>query len=84
MPNIEFKCPVFFKEGQNIITDQGYEARIDFSFAQAPIQLGARLNDCEIHFLSKDEIMPSLKLGVSFYLWEAGYIGEGAISKIER
>jgi hypothetical protein len=43
------------------------------------IQPGDTVRDIEIKFLSPDEVLPHIRTGTKFDLWESGLIGEGEV-----
>lgn len=81
IPNMKFSCPVFFEELDSL-SAHGYDCRLRFDKFSNPIRPGETVDDVEINFLSEDELFPFLKRGLQFKIWEAGFIGEGIITKV--
>lgn len=76
-----FSCPLYFK-GIAELSCCGWDCRILVNNARRDIYPGETIEDLEIAFLSPDSVFPFLNPGAEFYLWEAGYIGTGIITKI--
>ncbi|MGO9314971.1 MAG: hypothetical protein ACLQBD_11055 [Syntrophobacteraceae bacterium] len=81
IPLRDFGCPVFFKN-VSALSDHGYECRLLVRGLSKAIQPGETVHDVTIAFLSPEEVMPHIKVGTKFDLWEGGWIGEGEITAI--
>jgi hypothetical protein len=78
-----YGCPVFF---ENIpeLSAHGYDCRMLVSEFAKEIRPGTTVSEIALMFLSEDEVLPHMKPGVSFRLWEGKIIGSGTVVRIER
>ncbi|POP44430.1 hypothetical protein CHU32_03210 [Superficieibacter electus] len=76
-----FGCPLYFKDIEALAA-YGWDCRIFVNLIGRDIYPGETIKDVEIAFLSADIVLPYLKTGTEFLLWEAGYIGRGIITQI--
>ncbi|QKJ58576.1 hypothetical protein [Serratia fonticola] len=83
LPNLVFKCPLFFK-GINELSSHGYDCRMLVEEVGREINPGDRVMSMPIIFLSPNEVFPHLFIGAKFDIWEAGVIGCGVVSSIEE
>ena len=83
LPNMRYNCPLFFEDVE-ALSSNGYDCRLLLNQLNEPINLGDTINDVQVLFLSEQEILPHIKIGTKFKIWESGYIGEGVISKLDR
>jgi len=77
-----YGCPVFF-EGVPELSAHGYDCRMSFSGLGRPIAPGDTIHEVALTFLSADEVIPHLKPGVTFTLWEGRPIGRGTVVCID-
>jgi len=77
-----YPCPVFF-EGVPELSAHGYDCRIALSDLGRPISPGDTVDEVAMAFLSADEVLPHLRPGVTFTLWEGKTIGRGTVLRVE-
>ena len=77
----DFSCPIFFKNAP-ALTGHGYDCGFLVQGLGKGILPGETVQDVIIAFLSPDEVLPHIKVGIKFDLWEGGWIGEGEILAI--
>ena len=82
IPVMTFGCPVFF-EGVPALSAHGYDCRMLVTEVGNPISPGATVSEIALLFLSTDEVLPHMKPGVTFTLWEGGTIGSGTVVRVE-
>src|SRR5688572_19439485 len=77
----DHRCTVFFKNIPEL-TDQGYDCRLLLTAFAEPLEPGHTADGVPMAFLSASEVMPRLRIGTKFDLWEGNTIGEGEITAI--
>lgn len=77
-----YSCPVFF-EGVPELCAHGYDCRIAVSEIGRPISPGDTVDEVALAFLSADEVLPFMRHGVTFTLWEGKTIGRGTVLRVE-
>jgi hypothetical protein len=78
-----YACPVFF-EGVPQLAANGYACRILLPEGVTTIAPGDTIAEIPLLFLSPDEVIPHIRPGVSFTLWEGKTIGRGVVVRIEE
>jgi hypothetical protein len=76
-PPKTFSCPLFF-ENLSGLEAHGYDCRMDLS-GIGPLVPGSMKEDVPLAFLSAGEVLPHMRPGVRFKLWEGRNIGEGEV-----
>ncbi len=76
-----FLCPVKFIQ-EAIFGELFYDSRMSFPDLTKDIQLGETIEIVEMKFLSPELVLPNLKNGQNFLLWEKRIIGDGVITNI--
>ena len=79
---LTYGCPVFF-EGVPELSAHAYDCRMSVSDLGKPIAPGDTVDEIALVFLSADEVLPHMKPGVTFTLWEGKTIGRGAVVRVE-
>jgi hypothetical protein len=74
IPAAQFGCPLFF-------ADEGFDCRLLLDQTGSPLLLGTTMV-VPIKFLNPQSVMPRLKVGEHFLLWEGKYIAEGEVTEI--
>jgi hypothetical protein len=74
IPPIQFGCPLFFQ-------DEGFDCRLLLDQIGNPLLLGETMI-VPIKFLNSNNILPRMKVGDQFLLWEGKYIAEGEVIEI--
>ena len=82
LPPSNYGCPVYFQDIAEL-SSTAYDCRILVNQHEEPITPGDTINELAIAFLSSDFVLPFLKSGVKFKLWESKFIGDGEIVRIE-
>ena len=82
LPDRDFGCPVFFASIPEL-SGHGYDCRIRAKQLEKEIRPGDSVQDIPIVFMSSEEILPYLKIGTKFCLWEGKLIGLGEITAIK-
>lgn len=77
----DFSCPLFFKDVA-ALSEHGYDCRLLLKRIGCTISPGETAEKIPLVFLSQEEVFKHLQVGVRFYLWESGEIGEGEITEI--
>lgn len=77
-----YGCPIFF-ENVPELSAHCYDCRMMVSELAEEIPPGATVSEIALMFLSEDEVLPHLKPGVTFTLWEGKTIGTGRVVRIE-
>jgi hypothetical protein len=83
VPARDFGCPVFFKDVPGL-TEHGYDCRFLIRTFGKIIHPGETVWNVPLAFLSPEEVLPHVKIGTKFALWESGWIGEGEITAINE
>ena len=81
LPVRDFGCPIFFKNVPSLI-GHGYDCRILMREVGKEILPGETAHGIGIVFLSPEEVLPNIRVGTTFNLWEGKPIGEGEIIAI--
>lgn len=82
LPPTRFGCPVFF-EGIPELSDHAYDCRLLITEHGKPIAPGETAEGIEALFLSPETVVPHMRPGVRFTLWEGKPIGSGQIISVE-
>lgn len=82
LPPKIFGCPVFF-ENVPELQEHGYDCRFLLAEHAEPISPGRTVDGIALLFLSPDEVLPHMKPGVRFSLWEGKTIGSGTVIRVE-
>lgn len=82
IPVMNYGCPIFF-EGIPALSDGAYDSRLLVTEHGKPIFPGDIVEDIDMIFLSPDKVIPYLRKGVHFSLWEGKIIAHGEINFIE-
>jgi hypothetical protein len=82
LPAGRFGCPVFF-EGIPELADSGYDCRLVVPDRDTTVAPGESADDIEALFLSPEVVLPHLRPGVRFTLWEGKTIGKGEVVSVE-
>ena len=77
----DFSCPVFF-EDVPALAKHGYDCRLLVGRLRSEIYLGETVQDIQIAFLSPDDVLPHIRSGTRFYLWEGRRIGVGEVTSV--
>lgn len=80
-PLRDFGCPVFFKNIPEL-ADHGYDCRLLVHEAGTEILPGGSEENVAMAFLSPEKVMPHIRVGTKFDLWEGKVIGAGEITAI--
>ena len=83
LPVRDFGCPVFFKDIPALAA-HGYDCRLRVRQLGKAIDPGATAENVPIAFLSPAEVLPHLRVGTKFDLWEGRPIGEGEVTALEQ
>jgi len=78
-----YGCPVFF-EGVPELSAHAYDCRMSVSDLGKPIAPGDTIDEIAMFFLSADEVLPHVRPGITFKLWEGKTIGSGTVVRIEE
>ncbi|WP_157966673.1 hypothetical protein [Fastidiosibacter lacustris] len=65
------------------VAKHAYDCRLLVQEYGKPISLGDTVENIRIVFLSPDEVIPRLKVGTRFTLWEGKTIACGEVTSIE-
>lgn len=82
LPTCKFGCPIYF-ESVPELSGSAYDSRILVNELREAIVPGGTFEEVAIAFLSEDLVVPFLKAGVKFKLWEGKIIGIGEVVRIE-
>lgn len=82
IPMARFGCPVFF-EGIPALSDHAYDCRLLVNERGRPIAPGETVDEIEMIFLSPETVLPHMRPGVLFTLWDGKPIGKGAVVSVE-
>lgn len=82
LPVMAFSCPLFF-ESVPALSEHGYDCRILVNEHGAPIVPGETVDGIPLLFLSEEEVLPHMKPGVYFSIWEGKTIGHGSVLRVE-
>jgi hypothetical protein len=82
IPPTTFGCPLFF-EGIPELSHHGYDCRMFIGEHGRPILPGTTADGIALVFLSPDEVLPHMKPGVTFSIWESKIIGRGEVVRVE-
>ena len=77
-----FGCPVQF-HGVAELLAHAYDCRMLMSEYGRPIAPGETATDVPIVFLSADEVLPYMRPGITFDIWEGKTIGKGEVTRLE-
>jgi hypothetical protein len=77
-----YGCPVFF-QGVPELSPNGYDCRMSVSELGKPISPGDTVDEIALAFLSQDEVLPYMKPGITFTMWEGKTIGSGTVLRVE-
>lgn len=77
-----YHCPVFF-QGIPELSSHGYDCRMLVSMLEGPILSGDTIGEVGLLFLSEAEVVPHMRPGVGFTLWEGKTIGSGTVLRVE-
>jgi hypothetical protein len=78
LPSQRFGCPVLF-ENLPALSGIGYDCRLMVDEWGEEIRPGDVVERIRIVFLSPDEVLPHMRPGVKFSLWEGRTIGFGEV-----
>lgn len=78
----DYRCPVFF-EGIPELSAHAYDCRMLVQEIGKPIFPGDTVDEIPLLFLSEDEVIPYLRPGVTFKLWEGKTIGTGVVLRVD-
>lgn len=81
IPTVHFGCPVFF-EDVPALSEYGYDCRLLVSEYGKPIFPGDTINELLMIFLASEDVLPHLRQGTRFTLWEGKIIARGEISRL--
>lgn len=82
IPVMNFGCPVFI-EGVPELSEHAYDCRLLVSELGKPISPGDVIDRLPMVFLSSDEVIPHLRKGTRFTLWEGRTIACGEVVSID-
>lgn len=82
IPLMNFGCPVFF-EGIPELSKHGYDCRLLVPEHGAEISPGETVEKLQIIFLFPEDVIPFVKAGTRFSLWEGKTIARGEILGLE-
>jgi hypothetical protein len=82
IPILNFGCPVFFEDIEPL-SEHGYDCRILVPEYGRPIAPGDVVNELAMIFLSEEAVLPHLRMGSRFTLWEGKTIARGEVLRIE-
>ncbi len=82
IPLMNFGCPVFFDNVPDL-SAHGYDCRLLIPEYGSPISPGDTVEQLGLIFLSPEDVLPYLRKGVRFTLWEGKAIAKGEITRIE-
>lgn len=77
----DYACPVFFLDSPEL-SAHGYDCRLLLSRNERTISPGETASDVPLAFLSSNEVLAHVRVGMRFTLWESGVIGEGEITAL--
>ena|SRR5881396_3116215 len=81
LPVRDFSCPVFFRNVPDL-AGHGYDCRLLVRRTGKPIAPGETADGIPIIFLSTEDVLPHLRVGISFELWEGRIIGDGEVMEM--
>lgn len=76
-----YSCPVFFDDIA-ALANSGWDCRILIGEHGEPIPPGGGAHAVAIVFLSPEIVLPHMKVGVTFTLWEGRTIGSGTVVEV--
>ena len=82
LPPRIFGCPVFFENVPDLQA-HGYDCRMLLAEHGKRIPPGGTIGEIALLFLLADEVLPHMKPGVEFSLWEGKTIGSGTVVRVE-
>lgn len=82
IPVMNFGCPMYVKNVPEL-AKHAYDCRLLVQEYGGPISPGDTVENIRIVFLSPDEVIPQLKVGTCFTLWEGKTIAHGEVVSIE-
>ncbi|WP_416391617.1 hypothetical protein NR756_02685 [Alloalcanivorax xenomutans] len=82
IPLMSFGCPIYI-ENTPELAGHAYDCRLLVQEYGSPILPGETVKKIKIVFLSPNEVIPLLKIGTRFTLWEGKTIAYGEIISIE-
>ena len=83
IPVMNYGCPVFFDSIPKL-SEHAYDCRLLIPDYGSPIFPGDTIENLKMVFLSPDEVIPHLRKGCRFSLWERKIIARGEVSFIEN
>lgn len=82
LPAGRFGCPVFFNDVPEL-SDHAYDCRFSISEQGRHVAPGETVENIEARFLSPDIVLPHMRPGIRFTLWEGKPIGQGLVVAVE-
>lgn len=82
IPVMNFGCPMHFENVPELVK-HAYDCRLLVEEYGTPILPGDTIENVRILFLSPNEVIPWLKVGTRFTLWEGKTIAHGEVVSIE-
>jgi hypothetical protein len=82
IPAARFGCPVFFEDIPEL-ADHAYDCRFLVAEHGGSIAPGETTEGVEVVFLSPETVLPHIRPGVRFTLWEGKPIGKGQVVSVE-
>jgi hypothetical protein len=77
-----YSATAFF-EGVAELSKHGYDFRMRPVDTQHSISPGETIEEVELAFLSAEEVIPHLKRGTIFSLWEGKKVGHGIVVRVD-
>ena len=74
-------CQLFFDDVESL-AEHGWDCRIYIDRKSGPIAPGTSGVPVRIAFLSPEAVIPHLRPGTAFRIWESGTIGMGTITSM--
>jgi len=79
----DFSCPVYFQDIPEL-GRHAYDCRLLLRGRGKEIAPGESADDVEIAFLSPDDVLPHIRVGSRFELWESKIIGTATVTHMPR
>ena len=78
----DYRCTIFFQNEPGF-EEHGYDCRLLLTQIGRDIAPGETLERVPAKFLCPETVLPHLRIGTSFQLWEGKIIGYGEVLSIE-
>jgi len=81
LPDVNFGCPVFFES--HPLLGNGRDCRLLISEYGKKLYPGETFENVPMVFVWEEDVLPFLRIGARFTLWEGKVIAQGEVQRME-